>query len=508
MELSEAAARFAVLFAGLDRAHGVFNIAKKGHEGEKLKGRALTEHTPVTPEIWRKHLAGEQGLGVVPIRDDGTVYWAALDIDQYNKFDLIALEQKLIEMKLPLVVLRSKSGGAHLILFCAEPISAKYIRGKMTEWAVLLGYPAVEIFPKQDQIRVQSDVGNWLNMPYFDAAKTSRYAIFQGEQLSVEDFLKLAEGRRVTKLALDKFIVAGESFFEDGPPCLQHLASRPEGFPRGTRNNALLNLGVFARMFAGDDWREKVEEFNRQYIRPPLSSSEVANTVKSLSKKNYFYMCNLEPIVSVCNKDICRTRKYGIGQTDVGSVVRIDRLTKINSSPPTYIVEIEGSVFECAAIDLLQQHRFKILAFEKTNRAITVVKEDAWIAMINEKMGAAEILDAPADADPEGQFRSHLEEFCTSRVTAKAIDEVLLAKPFVDPQSGRTYFRSTDLLRYLESQRFRDFTEREIWLIVKRMKGEHHQLWLKGKNTTVWSIPSFKAQDQDFAVPKVEGDDL
>ena len=46
--------------------------------------------------------------------------------------------------------------------------------------------------------------------------------------------------------------------FSDGPPCLQALAA--SGFPQGTRNMGLFNMGVYARSKFGDTWKEVLEE--------------------------------------------------------------------------------------------------------------------------------------------------------------------------------------------------------------------------------------------------------
>ena len=53
-----------------------------------------------------------------------SVKWAAIDID-VNDIDHTGLEEKVVELELPLVVYRSKSGGAHCYLFLEEPCPAK-----------------------------------------------------------------------------------------------------------------------------------------------------------------------------------------------------------------------------------------------------------------------------------------------------------------------------------------------------------------------------------------------
>lgn len=497
------------LFSGLERAHGVYITSSKSTEGEKQKGRARTEHKPVTVELWQDHLSGKRGIGIVPIRDDGTVLWAAIDIDTYKDFDLAEVERKLLELQLPLVVVRSKSGGAHLYLFCAEPIPARYVRGKLAEWAALIGHPNCEIFPKQDEITRPGDVGNWINMPYFDHEHTDRYAIWGGEKLSAAEFLDKAATRRVHKAALDNFTLNPDidTIIADGPPCLQHLAQ--SGFPRGTRNRGLFNLGVLARFACGDEWQSKLDELNQAYMRPPLSTSEVANTQKSLKRKQYFYTCSQDPIASVCSKDICQTRKYGIGTGDLEHApVRIDNLAVIQSVPPVYVVEVSGCRFECSAEELLNQTKFRLKVMERAQRIIPLLKQKVWDAMLHEKLGEAEMMPAPLDAGPEGQFLAHLETFCSSRVTANTLDEILLGKPYVDEEKGRTFFRSPDLLRYLKQQHFQQFTERQIWAILKRHGCSHHQFMLKGKCVTAWGIPTFKRQTEEFAVPKIESDEL
>jgi hypothetical protein len=81
-------------------------------------------------------------------------------------------------MKLPLVVCRSKSGGAHLFLFVNQWASAKDMQEVLRHVAAALGYGDCEIFPKQTSLQLKrGDVGNFLNLPFYDAEEGLRYAI-------------------------------------------------------------------------------------------------------------------------------------------------------------------------------------------------------------------------------------------------------------------------------------------------------------------------------------------
>ena len=322
MALLSIALQFMLRFAGLERAHGTYEIGAgtRADAKNKLKGKALTKLEPVTTELWEAHLAGKQGIGIVPIRDDASCMFGAIDIDAYDGLDLPALEAKCTGLKLPLIVCRSKSGGAHLYLFAAEALTAAEIRHALVEWAATLGYPKVEVFPKQIAMAGANDVGNWINMPYFDSERTTRYAIQSGKALSADAFLKLAAQRAVTREQLKAVAVVPALGLEGGPPCLQFLAR--EGFGEGARNNGLFNLGVYCRLRSnadsawlqgGETWETATHAMNEQFMSPPLNKREAKEVISSIRRKAYFYLCNQPPISSCCNKDLCRQRRYGIG---------------------------------------------------------------------------------------------------------------------------------------------------------------------------------------------------
>jgi len=192
METIELAARFHALFAGLERSHGVFWHLDKEREDGKLTSSRQPETIlePVTDALWMEHLAGRNGLGIVPIREDSTCKFGAIDIDVYDGLDHAAIAGVLVERNMPLIPCRSKSGGCHIYLFTKEPVSAESMRTKLSEIAALLGHGGSEIFPVQAKL-AEKDFGSWLNVPYYNVAETTRYAVRpDGESLSAEQFLE------------------------------------------------------------------------------------------------------------------------------------------------------------------------------------------------------------------------------------------------------------------------------------------------------------------------------
>ena len=86
--------KFKNIFTGLDRAHGVTYVDKKGADGQKIKGKSFVTREYVTDEMWSKHLQGtEPSLGIIPITDENTCKWGCVDIDSYAGFD----HKKLID---------------------------------------------------------------------------------------------------------------------------------------------------------------------------------------------------------------------------------------------------------------------------------------------------------------------------------------------------------------------------------------------------------------------------
>ena len=124
------------------------------------------------------HLEGKgPALGIIPITEDNDCRWGCIDIDEYN-FDHTSLIKSIRNNKLPLIVCRSKSGGAHVFLFTKENIPASLMQSKLKQMAIILGYEGSEIFPKQTEILVErGDTGNFLNLPYYNEMKGLRYAI-------------------------------------------------------------------------------------------------------------------------------------------------------------------------------------------------------------------------------------------------------------------------------------------------------------------------------------------
>ena len=177
---------FAKRYAGLRSAYGTFTSTNETREDGKASGKNITisknlEEKDVI-DLWTKHLNGQQSLGIVPINEDNECVWGAIDVDEYQ-LDLKSLAIRLAQQQLPLVLCRSKSGGAHIFIFLVEPIPASMLQRKLRQVAAAIGYGQAEIFPKQTKLLLdRGDRGSTLNMPYFGGENSTRYAYGQEGQ--------------------------------------------------------------------------------------------------------------------------------------------------------------------------------------------------------------------------------------------------------------------------------------------------------------------------------------
>lgn len=147
--------RFAGLFHGRTDAYGT-------GEGRWIK-------KPVTLAHYEAHLRGfGKGLGIAPLRDDGTIRFAAIDLDEPD-FDAARSMQAYLPGDS--FIEKSRSGNAHVWVFFAGDVLAWPVRGILKAAIEASGKSSVEVFPKQDRLYpelrspARPELGNYINLP-------------------------------------------------------------------------------------------------------------------------------------------------------------------------------------------------------------------------------------------------------------------------------------------------------------------------------------------------------
>lgn len=115
--------------------------------------------------LFSEHVGGkpEADLGIYLVRDDDTVTFAAIDIDEPDF--ALALEVANTMPDATPWIERSRSGNYHVFVFFDEPLEAYFARAVLRGVIVACGRPDLEIFPKQDGLR-EGMVGNYISIPW------------------------------------------------------------------------------------------------------------------------------------------------------------------------------------------------------------------------------------------------------------------------------------------------------------------------------------------------------
>jgi hypothetical protein len=275
-----------------------------------------------------------------------------------------------------------------------------------------------------------------------------------------------------------------------------------QGFPEGTRNNGLFNLGVYLRKAFPDDWETKILEYNQTIMQPALDLKEVNVVADQIKKKDYQYKCADQPICNFCNKDLCRSRKHGVGGG--ANTPTIANLRKYDSEPPLWFLDVNGSPVEIDTEGLQKQPRFQILCMEQINFMPRTITRQAWEAQMNSLLGQmvdteGAVISTSADTSLSGQFYDMLEEFSTHMQSAMDREEILLRRPWTDEEEGRTYFRLKDFEAFLKRNKFFDYRSNKIAQRLRDIDGKAEQFRIKGHMVRCWSIPAYTKIDEEFS---------
>jgi len=366
--------KFIEFYSGLKRSYGYATMDKAVLSDEgKLKPVYGWTGYPITDNDYVQHLEGKRAIGIQPCDDEGKARFGAIDIDDkqhsYKNFPFQKYIDLIIKYNLPVIPVKSKSGGLHLCVFFKEKVSALFIRNFFDKILMTLGLPSnIEIYPKETELGTKSDGtpddGHFINLPYFN--KTERVALNpHGGIFTFEQFIKVVELNLQTEESIEQFnkthiktlLNGGNDEFLDGPPCLQIMTKNKlvDG-----RDRFLYNYMVFAKKAYPDNWEEKVKEAARNYFEYDKNwdDKKVEVKIRSWRKETKGHTCNEDPIKDFCIKSECIKRQFGILSDKKKRYPKVSGLQKYDYPEPEYTFNIEkpdgSGVISCRAKNIRQ----------------------------------------------------------------------------------------------------------------------------------------------------------
>lgn len=268
-------------------------------------------HEQLTPEHYRRHLTGGQGIGVFPMRPGDTVRFAAIDLDRPD-FELAKLMGELIPGAT--WIERSRSGNAHVWVFFADECPAWAARGVLRHVCHALGERTVEVFPKQERL-LPGMVGNYINLPYHGDDRPVLYdadpeapmtlpvfaAQALGHRTDPDRFVRDAEKRGVTPTA--EHTPEGE-FGEQGflHQCAEYILANAETNPIQPGHRQAVTFHVAKQLL---NWDQLDEDEAFELVRDlnnagtdPLSAYELRQAFRNAASGRYRYTGCDDPLMA------------------------------------------------------------------------------------------------------------------------------------------------------------------------------------------------------------------
>tara|TARA_R110002074_G_scaffold66837_2_gene157652 strand:+ start:7147 stop:8712 length:1566 start_codon:yes stop_codon:yes gene_type:complete len=493
------AEKFMALFKGNTSVYGVSTLTGTVGSDGKHEAQSWLKHEPTTSKIWEAHLLGRQSIGQVPITVEGTIKWAAFDVDEYKDLGVKDMLGLILTHNLPIILCRSKSGGAHGYVFFKEPVQAAAVRIKLQEFATFFGQGGCEIFPKQDKLGTSNNgdvmYGNWLNMPY-DGPMSLRYALNEHEQaLTSHEFVDFAESRQVTEKEFLGFKLPRNEVvdMEDGPPCLNHLWSEKTHM-KGGRNTLLFNTAVYLKKRFPDATKEetrvKLATWNVK-LKEPLAEKELEATVlKSTKNREYQYQCGNPVLKNHCNSHVCCNCLYGIDGDENAFDPNNKTLIQLLTEPPLFFIDYKQTQLTISKEELWSYDKVRQACMVQSRHIPPKMDQEHWLNLVNGYLQSCTVIDIPPEATPVGQLTELLQHW---KKSAAEDPKLLINRQPVTNKAKELIFRIADLKSMLKTHQFTALPMNKLVEALRTdLQAESRQTTIDGKSVRVWIISDKK----------------
>jgi hypothetical protein len=486
---------FVSLFTGSSVAHGCHEYAQS-KTGEKEKGKSFTVRNCPGVTDYENHINGRKGLGIVPINKNQVRFVVAdIDIYPYQQYFMNVL--KAIEKyNLPLVAFKSKSGGLHFYLFFREWTTASIAKEILYFYIQLLGIDkiynsvkktGIEYFPKQTSVN-DNDVGNWINLPYYNSKKTPTPMIEYDKYIDIEEALFKINNNKIATYQDYQYMIEGLSF-ADAPPCLQTIYYLDSFEPR---NTSLFSFAVYFSKKYGEEYNRYLLKLNEK-LTEPLASDEIEQTIcKSIDKKSYSYKCKESPCINYCNKTVCENRAFGITEGGLVSQLSFGGMKQIKTDPPYYEWEINNNVISFHNEEgFINQLNFRKICVQKLYIMPYRLKDDQWTKIINKALQNIEVVNYEQDEISDGKtLEGYFTEFIMDRQQALTKEDLLFNKVFYcDKKKGYLFFANDFSEFVYNTKRFTAFAKNEVNIRLKSFGVTDDVIRLQDKTKRLKFVP-------------------
>ena len=523
---------FIKIFEGYNSARGSFTRDKSKLPG-KAEGKSLVYREEVTKTMWENHLNGiEPSLGIMPVNENSEAQWGCIDVDDFN-LDYEGILQNIRKLELPLIMVRSKSGCAHIFLFIKKFIPAEEIKFVMNVFAAQLGIADKmdRIYPMQTEF-LQGGTGSWLNMPYFNLDEGGRYAYKDDmESASIEEFFEMYN--TYVQEDLDKYLQA-EPQQKLKPkdkkikkpcelPCIKNCKAANNGkIPKGSRNEFLFHQGVYYNKAHEDISKAEgiiktpetlLREFNSNSMVEPLDEKEILIVSQSLKKNEYKYKCKVPQIKKYCDVSKCKTNPAGITPDEAKELITahdiLGSIHEYGSVPPKFFMYVQVK----KTSETLKPVRVEFTGSELKNKALFMKKLHDWghfPPKVLDQMKPNDFADfidgllerrgfevASEEANIDFDFKVLMRDFLEKTTVSLDKADMLDGACFYDRKKQVMHFKLNKLQQYLQAARQPMHSRELTFKITKILNGKKNNGKVfdrlgQEKSCPTWEYPEDK----------------
>jgi len=523
---------FIKIFEGYNSARGSFTRDKSKLPG-KAEGKSLVYREEVTKTMWENHLNGiEPSLGIMPVNENSEAQWGCIDVDDFN-LDYEGILQNIRKLELPLIMVRSKSGCAHIFLFIKKFIPAEEIKFVMNVFAAQLGIADKmdRIYPMQTEF-LQGGTGSWLNMPYFNLDEGGRYAYKDDmESASIEEFFEMYS--TYVQEDLDKYLQT-EPQQKLKPkdkkikkpcelPCIKNCKAANNGkIPKGSRNEFLFHQGVYYSKAHEDISKAEgiiktpetlLREFNSNSMVEPLDEKEILIVSQSLQKNEYKYKCKVPQIKKYCDVSKCKTNPAGITPDEAKELITahdiLGSIHEYGSVPPKFFMYVQVK----KTSETLKPVRVEFTGSELKNKALFMKKLHDWghfPPKVLDQMKPNDFADfidgllerrgfevASEEANIDFDFKVLMRDFLEKTTVSLDKADMLDGACFYDRKKQVMHFKLNKLQQYLQAARQPMHSRELTFKITKILNGKKNNGKVldrlgQEKSCPTWEYPEDK----------------
>jgi hypothetical protein len=471
------------------------------------------EFLPVTRQLFKDHLNGDDGLAISPLMNvDGeknVCFFAVIDIDVYD-VNFTPLVRRLYGHGLKFAAFVSKSGGLHLYFLFSRPEPAAEAIRTLERIVGTFGlkkmFPSskVEIFPKQAAYTPGSSVANCLFLPFYNAVHKSRQNMLtaEGTQLPINKALAAAEGMHTSLKEIEQSLA--ELPYNDAPFCVQTILLSGALEENSGRNDFLFTAALYLKLKSPDDVEEELIRANN-LLEAPLEDADVARIADSAVKKDYqiWGRCKKSPCAEYCDRKRCKEREFGVGRgkNNMVSNVEFGQIIRMLSEEPYYLWEARLAGTESyvqvridGEADLLNQKVVQKACIRYLNQTPVTVKQLVWEKTLNDCLAGIEEVEVEEGTDTTelSALRNCFIRFLTHKQTQNGLPH-LIQTGQVYYRDGVFYFTGEGVKQYLAVEKFnlKGYNLREQLISYGCSKGELAYITPRGaeRKISCWQKP-------------------